>query len=249
MRYYTRVKRAIEQYFLLFLSLFFLFSSTRVAAQCRDENGERVTRTSRISTVRQIRLKSKWRMVLEKRLGYLPAFKDTEKPNAVIILPCYDPQDIYYSYSTIGFIDKCAKVYDLRVAIAAGEQDVFDALEFIPDIEMLFVGGPYLGVVDAKKRTVMLSPKGELSYNDKRFLCYLDHLKEHATIVIYTCFAGTGGEGYNNIANYVDQIVGDRRIIAPRNNLNTCQIEIQQLYPLEVGFVKNGKDMAYRVNL
>ena len=114
-------------------------------------------------------------MVLKKRLGYLPTFKDTEKPNAVIILPCYDPQEIYYSASTISFINKCANEYDLRVAVAANEQDVFDALEFIPDVELLFVGGPYLGVVDAKKKTIMLSPKGELSYYDKRFLCYLDN--------------------------------------------------------------------------
>jgi hypothetical protein len=64
----------------------------------------------------------------------------------------------------------------------------------------------------------------------------------------HTCFAGTGGAEYNNIANYVDEIVGDRRIIAPRNNLNTCHIQVEEIYPLNVSLMKNGKDMAYRVN-
>jgi len=245
---YTTKTITSRQCIISLLSLLILFSSAQITAQCRDKSGEGDSRISRISTVRQMRLKSKWRMVLKKRLGYLPAFKDTEKPNAVIVLPCYDPQEIYYSYGTIGFIDKLVKEYDTRVVIAANEQDVFDALEFIPNVEMLFIGGPYLGVVDVKKKTIMLSPKGELSYYDKRFLCYLDNLNDNATIVMYTCFAGTGGKDYDNIANFVGEIVGDRRIIAPRNNLYACHIHVQKMYPLDVGLIKNGKDMAYKVN-
>ena len=46
----------------------------------------------------------------------------------------------------------------------------------------------------------------------------------------------------------VGDVIGNRRIIAPRNNLNTCHIHVQKMYPLDVSLMKNGKDMAYRVN-
>ncbi len=231
--------------FLLFL---IILTHSDVSAQCRDKFKRTESPAKRMTIVRQIRMKNQRLMLLNQHLGTIPKFLNTEKPNAVVVLPTYDPQEIYYSHNTINFIRNLMKEYDTRIIVAANEQDVFDGLELIPDIELLFVGGAYLGIVETKKKSIMLSRKGEIAYNDERFICYLEHLKNDATIVLYTCFAGTGGTGKDNIANYIDSFTNGRKIIAPRNNINSCHIKVNEMYPLDISLIKNGKDMAYRVN-
>ncbi len=234
--------------FISFLLFIFILPNMKLGAQCRDKYIKTKSPENRMTIVRRIRMKNQRLMLLGKHLGTIPKFLNTKKPNAVVILPTYDPQEIYYSQNTINFIRILMKNYDTRIIVATNEQDVFDGLELIPDIELLFVGGAYLGIVETRKKSIMLSRKDEISYNDERFLCYLNHLDNDATIVLYTCFAGTGGKGKDNIANYIDSIIDERKIIAPRNNINACHIKVNEMYPLDISLMKNGKDMAYRVN-
>lgn len=196
-------------------------------------------------------------------------FRDTEKPNALLIFPTADYNDVFQLESVFSLFREIKRSYDVLVRFAITEQDVYDAILFVPDTELLFVAG------HGSSKTLRLGGKGaeaawrrrggekkvvgwgkhivglyERDMREEYFIDTTDHILEaylpflhpNATIFLLSCL--TGYEGFvgtknTNLATFISTIAGERRVLASKESFTPAQVQIKSVYPFEARIIKD----------
>lgn len=179
-------------------------------------------------------------------------FKDTKKPNAVIIFPFKDWNGAFKDRGILTFYHKIEQEYDVFVKVASTEEDMYNAIDTIPNIELLVLGGHgNINVLwfDWKKKSEETDEKSYLSISDLELGDYLNELNPNAVILLYSCSNAKGGKNEINLANFVMSHANGRKVIASTKPFNSGGIEIISIYPLDIK-IKNkflfwNEDLTY----
>lgn len=191
----------------------------------------------------------------------IETFQDTKKPNAIVIFPAEDYNEVFQLESVTTLFQKIKETYDVWVRFAITEQDVYDALLYVPDAELLVIGGHgstkslSLGGEEAEtawrrrgggKKVVgrgkqILGKREEyfIDVTDKEMGIYLSQLDPHATIFLISCSTGNGGTENNNLATFISDFAGERKVFASQESFTPSQIKINSLYPFDINIVKD----------
>lgn len=183
-------------------------------------------------------------------------FKDTVKPNAVIIYPFEDKNQksgemgAFDSKSAIHLFTQMKASYDVWVKIAYSKQQVFEALDFIPDISLFMISGH--GDQESLTLSTINPRTKEKGYGDGVINIETVTLREHsrnllpdAVIFLCSCSNGKGGLGGKNLANVVYSLTGNRRIIAAKDNFSLESIHVGSSVPLGITIYRDGTDITY----
>jgi hypothetical protein len=185
---------------------------------------------------------------LDQDLEDMLGFMDTEKPNALFIYPTDDHNGAFETPSAIELYKELKKEYDVELILADTEDPVYEALEKIPNIELLVLGGHgsqkslHLGkIVDKENREKYFIDTEDIELKD-----YLANLTSDATIYLMSCSNAKGGENAENLANYVASISEERTVIASKEPFAIAWVELKDKYPLELQINnQEGEDVTY----
>ncbi len=190
------------------------------------------------------------------------AWTDTQKPNALIVLPKADWNGAFETKETNDLFREIAKAYDVAFRFAEKEIHVYQAISSISDIELLILAGhgspltlslgeEDLGVVqkpDFDEQQMLDTSDSELSF-------YLSKLAEIAAILLASCSnAGNthqmqfshlpGYERGTKLAEFIFHAASQRTTIAGRRSFAQRNIQIQNLYPFQAAIIDNGRDIT-----
>ena len=190
---------------------------------------------------------------LEIPLGEILEPKDSEKPNGLFIYPKEHNHGFDYDFSwgttakndffenkySVAFFSELRKFYDLQVAFAEEERDVYKALSKSKDLSLLVVGGHgnfsglMLGSGDEEKY--------HIDFTDRTFLRYFKKLKDNAVVFLYGCEAAdpTYGENFakfcSEAANKINKERSSNvRVIASTHSFGGGNLKIVNHNPLDV---------------
>lgn len=192
------------------------------------------------------------------QISDLTEFKDTEKPNAVVVLPYSDEYmgfQLFYNDETKKMLDKVRKSYDIWIEIVATEQEAYRAINRVQNIELLVLGGHgnfdnlyfgphkygyYEDKISGEKifGAMTIDEVYGLDRSDKDLRENLKNLTPDATILLPSCLTGQGREKMKNLANFIAKASKGKRVIAPTEFIYPKHLVIESAYPLEVKFVK-----------
>lgn len=192
-------------------------------------------------------------------------FRDTEKPNALLIFPTADYNEVFQLDSVSTLVQEIKKTYDVLVHFAITEQDFYDAILSVPDTELLFIAG------HGSSKTLRLGGKGAeaawirrggekkvtgigkhlylynrdmreeyfIDTSDKVLEYYLSSLHPDATIFLLSCLTADGGQNSNNLATFMSSIARGRRVLAAKESFTPIQVQVNSLYPFDVLIMKD----------
>lgn len=185
----------------------------------------------------------------------LPDFKDTDKPNAIIVYPTSDEFDSFERKESINFFKKIQSKYDINLVITPTEDRVYEAIDSTPDVKLLILNGhgsPEDLFLGGNNLTIgeMEMPEFEeyrLDKSDKELQKYLNKLSSDAVIFICSCSTAEGGSDKDNFANFIIKNSGGRKVIASKDKFSAKDIEVLSLYPfnLRITLKESGKDLTY----
>lgn len=180
-------------------------------------------------------------------------FNDTEKPNAVIILPISDKVGAFETEGSMKLFKAIKNNYDLWARVVSTEQEAYKAIDSIPNIETLVLAG------HGTETTLSLGGgglfekgmKGErykIDLTDNEFAKHLKKLDKDAVIFLFSCSNGQGGENAGNLANFITKLSAGRQVISSVTLLNGGEIVVDSIYPFDLRIVdsESGKDITYK---
>ncbi|PIN81060.1 hypothetical protein COV13_02610 [Candidatus Woesearchaeota archaeon CG10_big_fil_rev_8_21_14_0_10_32_9] len=92
-----------------------------------------------------IRKKETVQMTTEAKINiikkYADDFVDTDKPNALYLIPKEDDLGAYTSKESIEFYNNLKKNYDTKIKIISRRRELYDAILNTPNIDLLGIGG------------------------------------------------------------------------------------------------------------
>jgi hypothetical protein len=138
-------------------------------------------------------------------------FKDTEKPNALIVYPIIDNGSYYNIKDGIKFLKNVISGYDVQLIIAKDENEVYNAIDYVPNIEFLCLAG------HGTKHNLILSKereKGEIDTSDSELADHLRKLNPDAVIYLLSCSTGEGGSKELNLANKIAEWSDNKKVIS-----------------------------------
>jgi len=122
-------------------------------------------------------------------------FKDTEKPNAVIVFPVFDPKygnwkrpAFVENINTLALFNQIKQEYDSFVLITGNEQDIYNTLITIPNIELFYLAGHgtktslYFQAGENNNNLKSASERNYISIQDTELEKYLDNLNPQGVI-------------------------------------------------------------------
>jgi hypothetical protein len=180
-------------------------------------------------------------------------FSDTSKPDAIVVLPSADDVDAFYNDPALVLYRFLGDVYDVFFRIASTENDVYFALDSVPEASLFILGGH--GTVDdialgkfslknwKDSRTSMELYKIDTS--DYELGEHLQLLAADARIFLYSCENAKGGEGADNIANFIASLAQGRKVFSAAESFNSTDIRVGSLSPFDVRIMRDGKDVTY----
>lgn len=178
-------------------------------------------------------------------------FYDTKKPNAVVIYPFNDWNWTFESENSVSLFKRIREKYDVLVRIASQEQQVYDAIDIVPNSYLLVLAGHgtnkviSLGENDLAR---MEPQKNDESYtidtSDSEIAHHLQKLNPKGTIFLFSCSNAAVGDG-TSIADFIVHASKGRRVIAATDSFGPGDVQIKFVYPFHVGIVKDGKDITY----
>ena len=182
-------------------------------------------------------------------------FKDTSKPNALLIYPAKDNErGVFRNQDVVIFHNQIKEEYDRKVVVAAREQEVYDALDSTRDIELLILSGHgiddslSLGENDLRYKSAEKDETYTIDASDWELGWHLQNLRPSATIFLYSCLTGSGGEEGKNLANAIAEWADGRKVIAPTKVLRTDDVQVNNLYPFNVTiFHSDEKELLKKV--
>jgi len=147
-------------------------------------------------------------------------FNDTKKPNALIVYPISDNAAYYNLYNGVKFIRNIISRYDVQLIIAKDKDDVYNAIDYIPNIEFLCLAGHgkrYELNLSEGGYDVSLSKlesRGKIDTSDSEFADHLRRLNPGAVIYLFSCSTGEGGDTALNLANKIAEWSDNRKVIS-----------------------------------
>ena len=192
---------------------------------------------------------------LEATVEEMLHFKDTSKPNALLIYPAKDNiYGVFRNQDVVSFHNQLKDGYDIMIKVAAREQEVYDALDSNNNIELLILFGHgvkdslSLGENDLRMESASRGETYTIDVSDWELSWHLQNLHPSAVIFLYSCLTGSGREGAENLANAVAEWADVRTTIAPTKILSTSRVQIDNLQPFKVTLyegTKEKKDITY----
>jgi hypothetical protein len=171
-------------------------------------------------------------------------FYDTDRPNAAVVLPLDDKEDLFYRYPLKYFFKDIKNKYDTRFVVASSFKDIQEIIDSTPNIDLFVIAGH-------KPRDgsgIILSRDYSIKEHDSDFVGELCKLKDNATILLFSCYSANQGEGHDNTATFVKSHVGSRKVIGIRNSLISSKIKVNSYYPLNINIIDDaGKDIALKL--
>ena len=89
------------------------------------------------------------------------------------------------------------------------------------------------------------SEQMKIDLSDTEFETYLAMLNAHATIYLHSCATGQNGKTGKNLANFIADLSGGRRVVAPKENFDAKQMVIRSVFPFELRL----KDISGKKNI
>lgn len=156
-------------------------------------------------------------------------FYDTDRPNAAVVLPLDDKEDLFYRYPLKYFFKDIKNKYDTRFIVASGFKDIQEIIDSTPNIGLFIVAGH-----KPKDSGGIVLGLDTIKSDDTDFVSELGKLNYDATIVLLSCYSGNMGKDHNNMAAFVKSHAGRRRVIGIRNSLVTKKVEIKSYNPFDM---------------
>ncbi|MBI4447453.1 DUF4347 domain-containing protein [Candidatus Woesearchaeota archaeon] len=172
-------------------------------------------------------------------------FEDSAKPNAVIILPSNDWNNAFANDPSIAFYKDLLKNYDTWVRVAETDQEVYQSLQTIPNIELLILSG------HGEKKALHIGYGNEeenyIDTSDKELKGYLKNLSKDATIFLNACSTGAGRRKADNLANFVARITKNNEVISSTKSFSQNEMKIKSIYPLKFRIIddRTKEDQTY----
>lgn len=176
-------------------------------------------------------------------------FNDTDKPNAIVIYPTSDYNGAFDTLPAVFVYSDVKKEYDPYVAVAKTEQDVYDALEKIPDAKLLLLNGHgsfcqlRLGYTPHKKGEKE-SEKNFIDLGDFELAEHFKKLPEDAVIALYSCATAEGGKDKNNLANRVITWADGRTVYAAKKSFSPAEALVRVGPPFRMRILKDVFDTS-----
>jgi len=186
-------------------------------------------------------------------------FKDTDKPNALLVYPAIDPINEFYSPIEISILEALKKKYDTRIIVASKEEEVYKELENIPNImffnpkghgeyNILALGEYQWGLQGVEDGDVDLKTENYgIDTSDNELEKVINNLHPNAVIFLDSCSNGEGRERKANLANFIKKLSKGRKVISATEPYSGEDMEIQNFYPFDVKIVKDGRDITYNL--
>ena len=183
-------------------------------------------------------------------------FRDTDRPNAIVIYPTNDWNGAFENEPARAFFHSIKDEYDVFVRIADTEEDVYRAISRVPDTELLILGGhgsektlslgeTDLGIREAEKK----DERYTLDLSDQELGTYLSRLDPQAVIFLDSCSNAKGDNG-DNIADFIANMAGGRTVFAATEPFGAPNVTINQMHPFDItiesGYPDSGRDITYR---
>lgn len=192
-------------------------------------------------------------IVLYQTLGAddsLAIFKDTNKPNCVMIYPHDDYNNAFKIPDSKRLFDNINASYDLFLKTVYDEKEIYKILDSIPNIELLILGGHGLqSSMEFRNISIFyfnefLEQSYMLDTGDKELSEHMNNLAPNARIFLYSCSNGRGREYQDNLANFVAQVSG-RRVYSMTRPGNIFDVSIDNAYPLEISNRRKSRNILY----
>ncbi len=207
-------------------------------AQINDQNGR-----TKYSTQEALRF---WKLGLP--IESLRTFQDTQKPNAVIVVGSEDPLGALENEDSIEFFKKVIDTYDTHTRIIEREEQLYEAISEVPDIELLVISGhgspkgialgasmvhPLTGTILAYDGNKKEGDAYEIDTKDTELANHLRKMHPDGVIFIYSCETAKGGKDADSIANFVIQAAEGRKVIASLESFGASNIKVSSVYPFD----------------
>lgn len=172
----------------------------------------------------------------------LLGFKDTEKPNALVVYPAKDNGPFENDYS-VRFFKKVKENYDVYVVIASKEREVYNALSWLSNVKLLILSG------HGNDKFLNLGAGSEEEYRidvfDTELEGYLDKLDSDAVIFLDSCSTAEGGLYGDNLANFVIKKAKGRKVIASKVDYTAEDVKVISMHPFDVKIICYYRDHTY----
>lgn len=190
----------------------------------------------------------------KENLDSILNFKDTKKPNALIVYPYSDWNGAFKTLMEYSWrdnsIEKVKEHYDIRFIFAETEKDIYLAIKEMKNIDLLYINGHgerrsiSLGDVDKRIFNSKKNEEYSIDGSDRELKEYLNFLNDSARIFLYSC--STGEEKFfnkKNIAKFISESAKNKKVIAykkpPRH------IRVKNYYPFELEHSKYDGEVNY----
>jgi hypothetical protein len=172
--------------------------------------------------------------------------EDTEKPNALVIYPTSDYNGAFRTRDAHNFLKQIKQTYDMTLVFAKQENEVYDALENVSNIELLILGGH--GSPECLSLSEVLSEKARIDTSDTELGNHLHNLSENASIFLYSCSNGKGKEDETNLANFIS-FLSNKKVYSSIAPFSSKDINIKSLVPFDLEINKGWQELTYSVTL
>lgn len=193
-------------------------------------------------------------------------FKDTEKPNALVVYPAYDINGSGYEGAfrtpeALKLFKHIRERYDVKIVVASLEEEVYEALTSGPKFDFGMFSGhgsPFdlrLGMTCppiSDPATGMTKKAVELESliidtGDFELNSLFDNFNEDAVIFLNSCSTAEGGDDLSNLANHVALFAWGRKVIASKAPFSASDVKIdpEKIYPFDLRIVVGKVDETY----
>ncbi|HLD72227.1 MAG TPA: hypothetical protein VJA23_01445 [Candidatus Nanoarchaeia archaeon] len=181
------------------------------------------------------------------------SFADSDKPNALLIFPYSDWNYNFSSSEMRELTQKLKESYDLLVKVANQEETFYSALEEVPDAELLILSGHgtasslSLGETDLSWFPSEKDESYQIDLSDWELEEILNQLHPSAVIFLNSCSNGYGRENLGNLANFIANQAGGRKVISGIDLFSSGEIMINSIYPFDASIIGQplGTDLTY----
>ncbi len=191
------------------------------------------------------------------QLGLKPSdleFKDTDKPNAVVVYTRNDPNTGLENKESVRFLENIRRTYDTRLVFTTSnnpEAQLYWAIDNTPNSEFLDIAGHpvgkkiYLGgepfILPFSSDTI--PDEDTIDRTDFEIEHYLSKLHPDAVILLSSCSAKNGKD---SIYSFINKRAGGRRVIASEFDFSMQQraqkrMDVHSYYPFDAEFINETK--------
>ncbi len=163
-------------------------------------------------------------------------FKDTKKPNAIIIYPKSDYNHAFRGNGARDFFTRLKSGYDVFVRVAETDFDIESIIGKIPKVELLVLSGhgDAEGLMLGKDSFFDLFEEYAVDLSDTtQIATWMNQLEPNATIFLDSCSNAATRTG-GNLATTFASCAGHRRVIASRQIFYQDHVTVDTVYPLDL---------------